>query len=465
MDDDTGSPIVLGALLPHPPLLVPEIGGGDLRRVRKTQEATRRVGALVSEASPDVLVLISPHAPLARDAITILACKELKGDFGAFGAAQVSFSFENDLKLVGEITRKAKEVGVATFELETARSLDHGTLVPLYYIREAGVDVPLVVMGFSFISPLELYAFGRAVQSALRALGRHGCVVASGDLSHRLLPGAPAGYHPQGEVFDRQIMSQLHSMDIRGILETDPVLLENAGECGYRSIVILLGTLDGFEVRSEVLSYEGPFGVGYGICVFFPGERSRHRELLGKLLGEREEIIRELRGRESAPVRLARQAVEAYVLHGRVIDPPAELPVELSGRAGVFCSIKKHGELRGCIGTIQPVEENIAREVIRNAIAAACEDPRFSPVEPHELGDLVYSVDILSPPERVSSISDLDPKRYGVIVKRGARRGLLLPDLEGIDDVETQVEIARRKAGIGSTEEVELYRFEVTRYR
>lgn len=164
-------------------------------------------------------------------------------------------------------------------------------------------------------------------------------------------------------------------------------------------------------------------------------------------------------------VRLAEETIRNYIQEGRVISPPEEVTPEMRKRAGVFVSLKKRGQLRGCIGTIEPMEENVAEEIIRNAIAAATRDPRFPPVRREELNDLDISVDVLTTPEPVKGLKDLDPKRYGVIVECGWRRGLLLPDLEGVDTVEYQIEICRQKAGIGPQEPVQLFRFEVIRYK
>ena len=162
---------------------------------------------------------------------------------------------------------------------------------------------------------------------------------------------------------------------------------------------------------------------------------------------------------------LARAAVEKYVLTGQVLSPPAPLPAEMQVRAASFVSIHLlDGSLRGCIGTIQPVEENLAREIIRNAVAAASRDPRFPPISPQELLLLDFSVDVLGEPESISSLTQLDPKRYGVIVEKGWRRGLLLLDLEGVNSVETQVSIALSKASIDVSEDFQLYRFIVQRY-
>ena len=163
-------------------------------------------------------------------------------------------------------------------------------------------------------------------------------------------------------------------------------------------------------------------------------------------------------------VKLARQAVESYVKSGQVIKP-ADLTPEMKERAGVFVSLKKHGQLRGCIGTFEPTRVNVGEEIVRNAIQSATGDPRFNPVRTEELAELDCSVDVLTSPEPVEDKSSLDPKKYGVIVESGYRRGLLLPDLEGVNSADMQIDICRQKGGISHNEPVKLYRFEVRRYR
>ena len=165
----------------------------------------------------------------------------------------------------------------------------------------------------------------------------------------------------------------------------------------------------------------------------------------------------------SVIVELARKAVERYIGQGKVFRP-RKLTPEMKQGAGVFVSIKKHGELRGCIGTFMPTRTNVAEEIVVNAISSATQDPRFMPVEPSELDGLEYSVDILSEPEPVQSADNLDPRKYGVIVECGYRRGLLLPDLAGVDKVEEQIDICRAKAGISAGEPIRLYRFRVERF-
>jgi len=164
-------------------------------------------------------------------------------------------------------------------------------------------------------------------------------------------------------------------------------------------------------------------------------------------------------------VALAKKSVEAFVRNKKELPQPKELTPEMTAKAGVFVCLKKKRNLRGCIGTFMPCTENVAHEIIKNAISAATQDPRFGPVTEDELDELDYSVDVLSPPEKVSDISELDPKKYGVIVVHGSRKGLLLPDLDGVDSVEEQLRIAKMKAWINPDKKVELFRFMVSRYR
>lgn len=454
--------VVLCVLAPHPPLLIPEIGKGDIRAVKATQEAMGELARRVNQAKPDVIIVISPHAPLFRDVVAVLVDDPLRGDFSAFGVPEAKYRFRNDPELVSAIVDEAGKIGVRIYRFDSESGgmsrrpmgLDHGVLVPMHFInKEVGQDVPVVVMGTALLPRDVLYAFGQAIDKAARRLERKAVLVASGDLSHRLTRQAPAGYSPRGREFDERLIQLLRDMDIQGILSLDDSLLDEAGECGYRPVVTALGALFGDDLRSEVLSYEGPFGVGYGCALFGPEMDLARNCDSGRCSSG-----------ESFPVKLARAAVEAYVKSGKRINPPEEIPREFQGRAGVFCTLKISGELRGCIGTIEPTAGSIPQEIIGNAIAAATQDPRFHPVREDELGSLHYSVDVLMPSEPVFGLDELNPKLYGVIVRKGRRRGLLLPDIEGVDTPEEQVAIARGKAGIGPNEDIELERFEVKRH-
>jgi AmmeMemoRadiSam system protein A len=254
--------------------------------------------------------------------------------------------------------------------------------------------------------------------------------------------------------------------DFYKFLTIDGALTEKAADCGLRSFVIMAGALDGVKVKSELYSYENTFGVGYAIASFEPDGEEESRKLLDKYLESERAKINEIRQGEDEYVRLARMSAEYFVLNNAYLKAPDGLSGDmLNNRAGAFVSVKKRGVLRGCIGTIAPIKENICMEIIHNAVSAVSEDPRFEPVKADELNELIYSVDVLSPPESIKGRDELDPARYGVIVSSGYKRGLLLPNLEGIDSVDKQIDIARRKAGIGADEKYTLERFEVIRHK
>ncbi len=464
------SNIVLCGVAPHPPILLPEVGGRESKKVTATFQAMERLVDYISGSGAEVIVIMSPHSPVFRDGIAINGSNILSGNLRRFWA-DLEFEYNNDIDLVREIIDQARRRGIVAFELDdgvavdydVSTRLDHGILVPAYFFDKAGLDLPMVAVSMGLLPFNELYAFGTAIQKAADRQGKKVALVASGDLSHRLSRGAPAGYSPRGAVFDKNLVEMLRNKDFRGVLNIDRHLAEEAGECGLRTIIMMLGAMDGMEVEAEILSYEGPFGVGYLVAAFTPRDGSRD-SLLEEIEAEHKKKIQTRRAGESSLVGLARKALETYVREGRKITPNVSENPLLEEQAGVFVSLKKHGQLRGCIGTIMPTTDNIGLEIVNNAISAGTMDPRFEPVRPEELDDLVYSVDVLKPPEPIESQEQLDVKRYGVIVRSGRRSGLLLPNLEGINTVEEQVAIARQKAGIGPNEPVRLERFEVVRY-
>jgi AmmeMemoRadiSam system protein A len=462
--------IHLGALVPHPPLIVPGVGRESERaKVGETIRALGEVDRLLAEDPPETLVVFTPHGTVYSDAVVIYADGELTGDLRQFGVQQ-DWRWENDPELVERIAAVGRTAGLPVYPLpqrEAARGrdagLDHGVLVPLSFFDPSwAARARLVVIPLSFLPLEELYRFGTAVAEAAGQLGRKTAIIASGDLSHCLQPGAPAPYDPRGAEFDRKLMELLGEEDVTRFFRLDPVLVEKAAECGFRSLIMLLGTFDAKEFRVKVHSYQGPFGVGYGVATFHPTGASRE-SLVPELFGQRAAAVAARRAAESPLVRYARRVVEAHV-RKQPLPQPEELDDYAAERAGVFVSLKKHGQLRGCIGTIEPTQANLAAEIRQNAISAASHDHRFDPVEPEELADLTYSVDVLQAAEAIDGPDQLDPDRYGVIVSRGGRRGLLLPNIEGVETAAEQVAIAKRKAGIGADEPVQLERFEVVRY-
>ncbi|NLW90959.1 MAG: AmmeMemoRadiSam system protein A [Syntrophomonadaceae bacterium] len=462
--------ITYTALSPHPPLLIPEIGGARLGDVSKTQQGLEEMARQMVDSCPETIVFLTPHGNIFSDALSALGDKELEGDFANFGC-NIASSAHNDLELLQEIETRTKMASLNFLVLDEklARSnrlqhrLDHGILVPLYYLQKAGLPkVSILAISIGYLPLMDLYAFGGLIRDAADTLGRNIAIVASGDMSHFLKDEGPYQYHPDGARYDARVKELLANGDVVSFVNMPEELRNNAGECGFRSLVIMLGALDGREFTAQVFSYEGPFGVGYLNMGFVPGQE--RDSLLHDIRMDKLKEIEAKRQAESLPVSWARMTLESYIEKGEVPSAPPGMEELQQRKAGAFVSLKRNGQLRGCIGTIAPAYGNLLAEIQHNAIAAATEDPRFSIIEPSELPELVYSVDVLGEPEPALR-SELDPKRYGVIVTSGRRRGLLLPDLEGVDTVEEQLLIALQKAGISPNENYKIERFEVTRYK
>ncbi|MDP4092944.1 MAG: AmmeMemoRadiSam system protein A [Bacillota bacterium] len=466
--------IVGSYIYPHPPIIIPEVGKGEEAAALKTVDAVKKASEDIKKDQPSTIIITTPHGPVFQDYIHISVHKRLSGDMGKFGASNVSLEFENNVELAARISTIASKEGIMAGGIDDglarkyniSRKLDHGALVPLYFVNKVYSGFKLVHIAIAGLPFEDLYRFGMCIAKAVEESEERVVFLASGDLSHRLSEEGPYGYSEYGPQFDKAFIDSIKNINIEKLIRTDEAFCENAGECGLRSFLMMFGALDGYELKSEVYSYEGPYGVGYSIARFSKGGKDPERQLLKKLSESNRMEMDKIRKNEDSYVSLARNSLEAYVRNNQTIDVPKGLPEEmLKNSAGTFVSIKKSGQLRGCIGTISPVRRNIAEEIINNAISSGTGDPRFEPVEEDELDKLVYSVDVLGEPKSINSIEELDVVRYGVIVRKGNRSGLLLPNLEGVDTPEKQVSIALQKAGINPDEKYSMERFEVIRHK
>ncbi len=459
---------IAGAIIvPHPPIMLPEIGRGEEKKIRVTSDAYRNAAKQVADWEPETVVIVSPHTIMYSDYFHISPGAEASGDMSGFHAPQVEFHTDYDAVLRDEVIRLAKQAGLQAGTLgERDPKLDHGVCIPLYFLRDAGVKCPILRVGLSGFSALDHYKLGQCIAEAAGNIGRRIVFVASGDLSHKLKEDGPYGFAPEGPEFDDEVTEAMKSGDFLKFLTMPHELSDGAAECGLRSFQMMSGALDGLAVESEFLSHEGTFGVGYAVAIFKITGSDDTRRFAKRCQEQEEARLNARKAAEDPWVKLARLSLETYVRTGKPLDVlPGGLPKDLTERrAGAFVSLHMHGGLRGCIGTIGPVTESVAMEIVRNAVAAGAEDPRFSPVREDELGMLEYSVDVLGPTEPVKSPEELDVKRYGVIVSCGIRRGLLLPNLDGVDTIDQQISIARQKGGIGVHEPYKLERFEVVRH-
>ena len=476
--------IVAAFAVPHPPLIIPAVGRGREAGIASTVEAYREVGRRVERLAPQTVVISSPHSVMYRDYIHVSPGSHAYGDFSQYGAPEASYECDYDTEFVSALADVCDEDGLpAGTDGERSPELDHATMIPLHFIqgayRQAGhpIDFRVVRMGISGLSPADHYHMGMLVQRVAATLGRRVVYVASGDLSHKLTHDGPYGFAPEGPEFDRRVCEAFSSGDLLALLTMDRGFADRAAECGLRSFQIMAGALDRTSIEPELLSHEGPFGVGYGVASFLPGGEERG-DASRDLLAQYEEFhVREMgriKAAEDPLVRLARLSLETRVRTGRRLAPedvPHPLAADLreagTDRPGAcFVSLKEDGELRGCIGTILPTRPTLREEIVSNAVSAGLHDPRFPPVREDELFGLVYDVDVLSTPEPIDGPAQLDVRRYGVIVSTDdGRRGLLLPDLDGVDTVEEQVSIAARKGGIDLYgDDYRLERFEVVRH-
>lgn len=452
-------PIVFAGFVPHPPLLIEGVGDEYKPEAAQTDQAYRQLAAHLVEAQPSTVLVVTPHGPVFSDAYTMAGWDTLQGDFTPFGSA-VSMTWEADTEYCRQAETLAASRGlplvvVNSRQLASHRystGLDHGTMVPLWYLQQAGWKGKVVCIRIGGLFPRQCYDIGKVLAEATGE--KKVALLASGDMSHCLSENGPSPYNPAGAEFDEAVAAALQNSDYQAVLAIPPELRQRAAECGWRPLITLLGALDGRESNSRVLSYQGPFGVGYLVALFTLGNGPRQ----GLTFPHNQPEDR------SVYTQLARKAIRHYLLTGETLELESpEPPLDQPGAA--FVSLKLDDQLRGCIGTIEPKHEHLGAEIIANAIAAATTDPRFDRVTIAELDQLSVSVDILSEPVP-ATYAELDPSRLGLIAQWRGRRGLLLPDLPGVDAPEEQLEIVLRKAGIPREKagETQLYTFTVERH-
>lgn len=434
-------------VMPHPPAAIEEVGYNDLDAMKSTLDAYKKASKMIADDAPETIVVISPHAPMYADGFYIADGTEGYGDLSRFGAPEASVNIEYDTELRDEVCNLCEMEGIPYgLDDRDNRHMDHGTIVPLLFVLKEYKNFRLLRISPTYLDSSVLLKMGHIIERAAAHVDRKITIIASADLSHRLKEDGPYGYCEDGPIFDGKITSAMKTFDIPAICKImdDHDFLDRAGQCGTPSITIMAGAIADYKVEPDFLSYEGPFGIGYAVCAYKCADEC---------------------------VELARKSLEKFIRSGVFYEYDAtRFPSWMIGeKAGVFVCIKKNGELRGCIGTFLPTMACIADEIVRLAVCAGTEDPRFSPVRAEELDELEYTVDILSAPEP-ARIEDLDAKRYGVIVSKRYnngthKRGLLLPDLEGVDTVEYQLAIALSKGGIDPTDDFAIERFTVERHR
>ena len=444
--------------MPHAPILVPGVGRDRLAEVAATAQAMATVSRHLLAAQPDTVVLVSPHSPRQPGAFGIWQTRKLRGSLEMFGSPEDRVDLPLDRAFAERLEATAARRELRTWQI-TGQPLDHGAVVPLCYLVAAGWKGPTVILSLNYPGDGGLDELGEVIAATALELNRRTAVIASGDMSHRLTASAPSGFHPEAHRFDESFIALLRKGAYRDVQRIDASLQEMAAEDVADSTVVALAASHYRTDGHAVLSYEGPFGVGYGVAILSEpaatGQPGAATERAGRILSHFADL----------PA-VARGAVEAE-FRGRSKPPPYQAAGELTERHGVFVTVRTdQGELRGCRGSLQPVEDNLVQETWHNAVATAFHDYRFPPVTAAELPRLRFSVTVLGELEPVASPEALDPAIYGVLVSAAdGRKGVLLPAIAGIDSVEQQLAIARRKAGIAPDEGISIQRFKARSFK
>ncbi len=431
-------PVVAGQFYPDSPSQLKEMIRGMVDEKAEKEE---------------VIGLLSPHAgyiysgPVAGATISRIKFKDtfiIIGPNHTGMGRPLSIMTEGVWKTpLGEVeidSELAKQILATSSYLEEdakAHQYEHSIEVQLPFLQYFKKDFRLVPIMLSYFTGATYREIGREIAKTIKDLNKEVVIIASSDMTH---------YEPQesAQWKDTQAIEAILNLEEDELLRRVDEL--RISMCGYAPAVSLISAAKELGARkAELVKYQtsGDTTGDYSSVVGYAGV-----------------ILRGI----SPLASLAKDTVEAFVKEGNIPELE-ELTPEMKQRAGVFVSIHKFGQLRGCIGTFEPTRDNVAQETIANAISSATRDPRFPPVAPNELKDLEYKVDVLTKPEPIDSQDQLDPRKYGVIVECGMRKGLLLPDLEGVDSADYQIEICRHKAGIFPDEPIKLYRFEVKRYK
>ena len=315
--------IIAAYMVPHPPMIVPQIGRGNEKQIQETIDAYRDVAREIASLKPETIIISSPHSVMYSDYFHISPGRNAHGDFSRFCAQELRFQERYDEELVRRICyiSDAEKFPAGTLG-ERDRAIDHGTMIPLYFIRQFYSDFQLVRMGLSGLPLTDHYALGRIIQQAVEDLDRRSVFIASGDLSHKLKSYGPYGYAKEGPQYDARVMDVCSRAAFGELLDFDEAFCDKAAECGHRSFVIMAGALDGRAVEARQLSHQDVTGVGYGICAFHPAGIDESRHFL------------EQQGNDSEPngsgsfassdpyVKLARESLESYILSRKILNVP-----------------------------------------------------------------------------------------------------------------------------------------------
>lgn len=450
--------LIASYILPHCPIAIPDIARGQERFVSKTREAFIEVAKEIAALHPDTIVISSPHAESYRDYFQMADGETATGSLKEYGAPQIHFRLHYDTILRNEITRiAANRKFPAGFEGAEDPALDHGTMVPLYFINNEHQNYKVVCLGVSGLSLLSHYKMGQIIADASKNVNERVVFIASGNMSHCLKKDGVFGYSPEGERYEELLNNALSKANFGSLLTVDRHLLRCAKECGHRAFCLLAGTLDRKSVEVSSYSHESPFGIGYGTYGYRVLGDDASRAFGDLYVSKALFSISEKRANADEYLKIAYEALDQYLNHAQKREMKVSRLL-IEKKSGIAVSIYEFGVLRARFVTLEGVENNIAQEIIQNTIKAAKDDAHFDEIRPEEWPYLDVHVSEIGPLECISSSAELDLKKYGVLIKSGSKSGYALPDFT-YRNTEEQLLAAKKNALIKENERAILYRF------
>lgn len=477
-------------LMPHPPLIIPSIGEGGEFEIQRTIDACNCVGKEIQELKPETIVIVSPHGTKFSDAISISNGEKIRGNLKEFKDSQITIEKHIDRQFNQKLEEICKydNIPVVLYDSNLLKKfhreykLDYASIIPMYFIEKFYKNYKIVQITYNNLSDVQLYKFGMAIKQTAKSLDRSVVFIDSMNLS-KILTDEEKYQDSNDEInldtdidtdidtddkinFDTELISNLENGDVKSIFNIDKSKINDAVENELKSILIMLGAMDLEKINTQVMSYETDYKSSYSVIKFDNTKKDKSK--LESIISMKEEILNKANKISSCQnpyVKLSRDSLNHYFTTNHLMAVPHNIPCELKqNQSGVFVSLIKEGELRGCVGTTLPETDSIAQEIIRNTIQAATRDYRFSKITLEELNNIEISIDIISRPSQATK-EELNPKKYGILVTQGSKKGVVLPNSPGINTVNAQIKLACKRANININENYELEKFETNRYK
>lgn len=458
-------------VMPHPTMIIPEMGEGEEEKITATADACAKVADEIGEIKPDTVIIVTPHGPQFSNSVAFSLEEKIYGQLKKNDETKVFLNFDINVSITNNIIKELRQEHINCVRIDGKTSeiyglsyeLDYGTIIPMYFIDKKLSDYNIVHITCGNFSKYDLYKIGMTVKKVIEESDSRAVFIASGELSHRLIEGGPYGYTPEGEKFDKEITTLLSNGDVLGIFNMEQLKIDLAGECGMIPFYSMLGAMNGNKISGELLSYEGPFGIGYGVMNFSLSESDNNTHEL--LLNDKNQRYQQKKNSEGVHVKLARDSLTEYLKNGNKIDLPSYVTEEMiENEAGVFIRILKYGKVIASGGSYLPRAKNIADEIIFSSIELTQVRVQQAGVSLSDLEDIDILVDVITDVEKVNK-EELDPNLYGIYITSGLKNGFVFPKLPDINTSEEQIALGLKQGNISPLDDYTIERFKVSSYK